>query len=402
MNSRERVRAVLEHRLPDRVPNGLGGCETAGMHVVAYDKLQKVLGCAPQPPRIDTFMTNAVFEEPLIHAMEGDIILLESTNMCTSRLRGDVDKQWKEQKLWGKSFRVPLAECFEEKEDGSVIWNYRGREHLCPKGGYYFDRVEATDLFAEVEVPDPDAFCPKDTIDESMLRHLEQQAKRLYEETELSLCLGESIRDLQHAPGGMMGSMMLMLEEPDVMKALLEKCVQAALRQLKLLEQAVGKYVDILSIAHDFGDNRGIMIGAPLWREIYKPYYKKLFEGWHSITDMKINLHSCGNISEIMGDLIECGVDIINPIQTSAANMEAGKLKEKFGDRVIFWGGAYDAQLIGKSWDYEQVYNHVFQNIKTLRKGGNYIFAGVHNLPADLPEHHIQAMMDAFGDAKTY
>ena len=87
MNARERVRAVLEHRIPDRVPNGLGGCETAGMHLVTYDRLQEILGCTPELPRLDTFMTNAVFEEPVIRAMDGDIILLDSPRMCQSQLK---------------------------------------------------------------------------------------------------------------------------------------------------------------------------------------------------------------------------------------------------------------------------------------------------------------------------
>lgn len=402
MNSRERVRAVLEHRVPDRVPNGLGGCETAGLHIVAYDRLQRVVGCTPQPPRLDTFMTNAVFEEPLIRAMEGDIILLASPNMCDAELRGDTAAQWRPQRLWGKSFRVPLPEVFKEREDGSLVWRRHGRELICPKGTFYFDSAKGTDMFADFDIPDPDTFHPKDTIDEKVLRHLEQQAKRLYEETDLSICLGESIRDLQYAPGGMVGSMMLMLEEPEVMKALLDKCADAALRQIALLEQAVGKYVDILSIAHDFGDNRGVTIGAPLWREIYKDAYKKLFDGWHRLTNMKVNLHSCGSIRDIMGDLIECGVDVLNPVQTSAARMEAAELKAEFGKELVFWGGAYDAQLIPRSADYDTVYRTVCQNIRILGKDGGFIFAGVHNLPADLPEHHLKAMLDALRDTRDY
>ena len=93
------MRRVLNHQIPDRVPNGLGGCETEGLHVIAYDKLQKMLGSLgveERPVRIDTFMTNAVFEEPVIRAMEGDIILLASPNMCKSELRGEVADQWKE------------------------------------------------------------------------------------------------------------------------------------------------------------------------------------------------------------------------------------------------------------------------------------------------------------------
>ena len=117
---------------------------------------------------------------------------------------------------------------------------------------------------------------------------------------------------------------------------------------------------------------------------------------------MKINLHSCGSISSIMDDLIECGVDVINPVQTAAANMEAASLKQRFGDRVIFYGGAYDAQLLPQSMTYEEVYNAVCNTVKVLGKGGNFIFAGVHNLPGDMPEHHIKAMIDAYFDTRAY
>ncbi|MBO4932459.1 MAG: hypothetical protein J6I42_09795, partial [Clostridia bacterium] len=245
-------------------------------------------------------------------------------------------------------------------------------------------------------------FHPRDTLPDEMLRHLEDAARDLYERTDLSICLGESITDLQVAPGGMIGSMVLMMEEPDVMRALLQKCVDAALKQIRLLDQAVGKYVDILSVAHDFGDNRCVTIGDELWRSIYKPYYKQFFQGWQSITDMKVNLHSCGSVASIMGDLIECGVQVFNPVQTSAANMSAASLKERFGKDVIFWGGAYDAQLIPQSATYDEVYAAVSANIRTLGAGGNYIFAGVHNLPATMPEHHLKAMIDAYLNTRAY
>ena len=346
-------------------------------------------------------MTNAVFDEPVIKAMDGDIILLASPNMCGSQLRGDVADQWKEQKLWGKTFSVSLREHFRENSDGSITWVSRG-DAVCPAGTFYFDYKGATDLLADFDVPDPDDYHPWDTISDEMLRHLEEQAKRLYEETDLSICLGESVTDLQIQPGGMIGAMILMVEEPDVMQAFLAKSMEASLKQIALLEQAVGKYVDILSIAHDFGDNRGVTIGTDLWRKIYKPYYKQYFQGWKSITDMKINLHSCGSIASIMGDLIECGVQVVNPIQTSAADMDAASLKARFGDDVIFWGGAYDAQLIARSDTYEEVYRKVFDNMKTLGAGGNYIFGGVHNLPGDLPEAHLKAMIDAYRDARDY
>ena len=88
MNSRERVHAVLNHQLPDRVPNGLGGCETAGLHVIAYDNLQELMGVEQKPARVDTFMMNAVFEEPVIRAMDGDLILLASL-ICVKVIYGE-------------------------------------------------------------------------------------------------------------------------------------------------------------------------------------------------------------------------------------------------------------------------------------------------------------------------
>lgn len=401
MTSRERVRAVLNHQMPDRVPNGMGACETAGLHVMAYDKLQNALGVERKPPRINTFMTNAVFEEPVIRAMDGDILQLASLKLCKSPLRGDVANRWKEQKLWGKTFSIPVEDRFREEPDGSVIWETYNNK-VCPKGHYYFSNRETSDLMADIEVPDPEDFCPPDSFPDETLRELENTAKQMYEQTDLSLCIGESITDLQVQPAGMVGTMILMMEEPEIMHAFLEKCEEAAFKQITLLDQAVGKYVDMLSIAHDFGDNRGVTIGADLWREIYKPHYKNLFQGWQKRTNMKINMHSCGSISEILPDLIECGLQVLNPVQTSAANMSVESLKEKFGKDVIFFGGAYDAQLVDLQATYEEVYNTVYRNIKVLAQGGNYIFTAVHNLPANIPEHHLKAMIDAYKDARAY
>jgi len=222
----------------------------------------------------------------------------------------------------------------------------------------------------------------------------------LYEETDLSICLGETVTDLQIQPGGMMKHLIMMKENPEIMREFLNKSVDSALSQLKQLNQAVGKYVDILSIAHDFGDNRDVLIGSDLWREIYKKPYYDLFQGWKKITDMKINLHSCGSIHSILGDLIDCGVDIINPVQTSAKNMSAQKIKVDFGDKIVFWGGAYDSQMFSIYKSYDEVYKKVSDNINILKQNGGFIFSGVHNLPPDIPTHHIRAMLDAWDGNK--
>jgi uroporphyrinogen decarboxylase len=195
--------------------------------------------------------------------------------------------------------------------------------------------------------------------------------------------------------------MVLMKENPDLMKAYLAKAVEASLKQIALLEEAVGKYTDILSIADDIGDNRGVTIGEELWRDMYRPFYKQLFQGWHERTGMKINLHSCGSIYSVLDDLIECGLDIYNPVQISGRNMGPEKLKAKAGNNLVFYGGDYDAQLM-KGRGYEEVYEHVKNNLCVFKQNGGHIFAGVHNLPPDMPEDHLRAFFKAWADYRNY
>ena len=399
MNSRQRVRAVLNREIPDRVPFGLGGAETTGLHLLAYSKLNEILGLDIMP-RLDTFMANAVFEKETIHKMQGDMILLASPHMCTSPLWGKgYEAQWKQQQLWGKTFRVPIADKFVKDENGALLWN---DWLICPEGSLYFDGPGTTDFYADIEVPDPSTFNPSHEIDEKTLRALEDTAKELYEETDLSISCGETITDLQVQPCGFIGTLILTKEEPEIMHEYLTKCTDAGIAQLKQLDQAIGKYTDMLLIAHDLGDNRAVTMGADPWREIYKPHYKRLLGEWKRISNMKVSMHSCGAISDVLPDLIECGVDVYNPVQTSAEGMSAASLKERFGKDIIFYGGAYDTQSILPDTSYDAVYDTVKDNIKTLMQGGGYIAAGVHNLPGDLPKEHLRAILDAFYAVREY
>jgi len=193
---------------------------------------------------------------------------------------------------------------------------------------------------------------------------------------------------------------MRLVAEPDACHEFLEKSVDAALAQLRQLHDAVGPYCDMLMIAHDIGDSIGVTIGPDLWREIYKPHYRRLFSGWHKITDMKISLHSCGAIFDVIGDLIECGLDVLNPVQISANGMEPERLKATFGTRIIFYGGAYDAIKHGQLDTEEEVYEAVRENIRILSRGGGYLFAGVHNLPGDISEAHLRAILGAWRDVR--
>jgi uroporphyrinogen decarboxylase len=394
------MRAFLNGEPVDRIPNGLGGFETAGLHNVAYHKLKNVLGVDDPGNRVGTFMNNAVFEPQVLEAMEGDVILLGS-RMCPARFWGpDAQTEWKPLHIWDIDLQV--ANDWEFRQDPDGTWWWGG--NMCPPGALYFDppsgqRVATS--FEHMENPSPDDFNPPHELPQELLQRLAQNAEWLHDNTDYCIACGEIISDLQHKPGGIQSWWMRMVSEPDACHQFLGKAVDAALSQLTQLHQAIGPYCDILGMADDMGDMRGITMGPDLWRQIYKPHYKRLFSQWHQLTHMKVNLHTCGAMSEVLGDLVECGVDIYNPVQTSANAMDPASLKERFGESLIFYGGVHDAVSLPATTAPDVVYDTVKANIRALSANGGYIFAGVHNLPGDLPESHLAAMLQAYRDCRS-
>jgi len=399
MTSRERIDRLLNREPVDRIPNGLGGCETAGLHNLAYKTLKDVLGVTDPWNRVCTFMNNAIFEPSVLEAMDGDIILL-GTKMCPSRFwTPRFASEWKTLDIWDTTIHVANDWNFHKDPDGAWWWDGTSK---CPPGEIYFDvpPVAGAEYFGGDETPSPDDFHPRHELPEELLKRLEEDAKWLHENTDYAIACGEYIFDLQIRPGGLTNWWMRMVTEPNAVHEFLGKSVDAAIANLKQLEQAIGKYCAFMGLADDIGGQNGITVGPDLWREIYKPHYKRLFTEWHRISNMKVNLHSCGSNFDIMDDLIECGVDLYNPVQVSAAKMAPATLKANWGDKIIFYGGVFDATLFPDTMAEDEVYRQVKKNIEALSKGGGYLFAGVHNLPGNLPEGHIRAMMQAYKDCR--
>jgi len=395
MTSRERVRAALCRQQTDRCPNGLGGCETAGLHILAYQKARKLLRLPERPVKVNTFMYNAVFERDALSAMHGDILLIESPNLSPSSIRKD--RGWRAERMFGTWVLLPDADELVIEADNCMYLARDGvRYAKCPAGGLYFDSIAQDPLFGEVPMPKPSQLSYRRLTNDEKLRELEETAKRYFEETSFSLCCGESICDLQLMPGGMLNWYDALLGDLGLAGEFLERATDAAIADLEVLSQALGDRCDMLPIAHDLGDRRGVTMGPELFRRAYLPHYRRLFAAWHERTGMRILMHSCGSIADILEDLIDCGLDVINPVQISCENMAPAELKARFGNRVIFYGGAYDAVKMSAAAGFEEVYHEVTNNIRILGKGGGFIFAGVHNLPGDIPDEHLEAMLQAY------
>lgn len=398
MTSRERVNKVLNHEIPDYLPNCWGGCETAGLHVLPYQELVAALGLPSRAPRVDTFMFNAVMDQDVLLKMQGDMLLIASPRMCARPLRAK--EGWIKHSLFGTEIELTDNYSLEHTPEMSYLLNNGVRFARCPIGGTYYDTIPEGDMFDFEDVPDPADYNPSHDIPDEKLRELENIAKTAYETTDFALSLGETITDLQLTPGGMLGWYEALLNDPEITDEYLSKTVDAALDQITLLDQAVGKYCSVMCIAHDLGDSRGVTMGAPLFRSRYKPHYKRLFHGWHERTKMKIDMHSCGAISEILPDLLECGVDVLNPVQLSADNMSPENIRSLVGDKMVLHGGAFDCIQTPPDTDPDVVYNQIKQNIAALAADGNYLFAGVHNTAATTPRSHIEAALRAYQDMR--
>jgi uroporphyrinogen decarboxylase len=237
---------------------------------------------------------------------------------------------------------------------------------------------------------------PFSRIDEEELRLLEGRARRLYEGTDKCLFgwFNGSIFETAQLLSGFDTFFLRLAAEPEFSRRLLERLAEAAIGDLKRYLRAVGPYIQVIGFGDDLGFQNGPQISPTLFRSTVKPLLKEIYRTAHSLSPAKVLLHSCGSVYELIEDFIEIGVDILNPVQTSAANMELQKLKERFGGRIVFWGGGADVQSVLPLGSPEEVRRDVRRRLEVMGEEGGFVFAPIHNLQADVPPENIVAMFE--------
>jgi uroporphyrinogen decarboxylase len=157
----------------------------------------------------------------------------------------------------------------------------------------------------------------------------------------------------------------------------------------------VGDYIDVISFGDDLGMQSGTQISPKMFKEFFKPRYEILWN-YHKkmYPNIKTNLHSCGSIYAFMEDLIDDGLDSVNPVQISAKNMEPQRLKSEFGGRISFWGGGCDTQQVLRIGSIDEIKDHVKRNLEILAPGGGFVFQQVHNVMADVRPEALMAMFE--------
>lgn len=409
MTSRERVITALKHKEPDILPWDLGGMRSTGIMGIAYINLRERLGLRIDYPRIyDVGQQLAWIDEDVRSLLGIDVIALDTEKVLADRYYG-----WRPYNLPnGAPALIPAYYRVEYHADGSRLL-YNDLHILAsrpiasppiakmPAKGFYFDSIRH-ELENAQSVEDIEKW-EMETYSERELNILREEAKRLYENTDYAIMgsFGGNIIEGGQTLMGWENFMSALLGNRKLVEALIEKLVDGYLRNLELYLSAVGDYIQIIQMGDDLGTQTGPQLSPKLYKELISPAHKKIYQFVHEKKpNIFVFLHSCGSVYEFIPFFIEEGVDILNPVQISAVNMEPEKLKREFGRDIVFWGGGCDTQRVLPFGTPQEVYEHTREMIRIFSPGGGFVFCQVHNIQANVPVENILAMFKAVQDAR--
>jgi uroporphyrinogen decarboxylase len=400
MNSRQRVLCAVNHRQPDRVPIDFGGTRQSGIAASAYHRLKQRLGIHTPTRVYDLYQMLAEVERPVLDRFGADVIGLTRPAVALG-VRNEDWKPWR--LLDGTPVEVPGGFRPEVQPNGDLLVRHADGRPMArmPRGGFYFDRVDKYPGAAHAE---------PETLQLPLLSteecdHLHAQAEAYYQNTDLAIvaAMGPPYELFFGLGTGDFPAWMIALAtEPDYVEALYERLTEAWLENLRRFAAAVGDRVQILQFNDDLGTQDGPFLSEAMFRRQIMPYYQRGLDWVHQNTDMKVLMHNDGAIFGLIPALIEMGVDILNPVQTTAKGMDPRRLKEEFGDRLVFWGGACDCQGTLAFGTPQQVAAEVAASLRVFAPGGGYVLAAVHNIQAGVPPENVLALFDAALSAGVY
>lgn len=421
LTSRERVALALDHKEPDRVPLDLGGSAVTGMHVSSVYKLRQALGLDPPgtPVKvIEPYQMLGEIKPDLMDALGVDVVPLESPRT----MFGFKKEGWKPWTLFdGTPVLVPEGFNTEPEPNGDILMYPEGDKSAppsgrMPKGGFYFDTIIRQPPIDEEKLNPEDNLEEFTPISDEDLAYFQREAERLYTETDKAIFAnfgGTAFGDIALVPAPWLKYpkgirdveewYISTVTRRDYVYRVFERQCEIALANLEKLYQVVGDRVSVLFVTGtDFGMQTGPFISRETYRELYMPFHKQVNDWVHQHTPWKTFIHTCGSVMALIPDFIEAGFDILNPVQTSAAEMDPRELKARFGDRIVFWGGGVDTQRTLPFGTPEEVREQVRERIRIFGRGGGFVFNTVHNVQARVPVENLLALYEAVREYGRY
>ncbi len=383
MNSRERLLIALDHREPDRIPFDLGSIQVSGIHEIAYQNLRQALGLPATATNLcDTIQQLATVEDDVVERLGIDVRGLYPLN----------SHNW-----------------YIDEKDVGEYWAYRdewGITHHCPKeGGYYYSIVEVPLPKFDLTEEEVEGHPWPDMGARWRVAGLREQAEG-FRAAGYAVVLKDAfagIFEFAQRVVGMENLLLMMGIDEKRACILFDKMLDLKLAYWRTALEDLGDLVDVVTYADDYGTQVSQLISPAMFRKQLKPRVRQVFELQAQFAPHAKRLfHSDGNVRPLIPDFIEMGVDILNPVQTTATGMDPTDLKRDFGQDLVFWGGGVDTQGILPSGTPQEVKDDVKRNIDALAAGGGYVFNTVHNIQADVPPKNILAMWEALQEYGVY
>lgn len=368
MMHRERVLSALNHQLPDRVPIDFGSHPNASIHILAYEKLKKYLGVTSQTRTMHRWMQVAEIDEDVLKLLDIDLRRLALGTSDTSRERDLDEISYVDQ--WG-------------------LVRYK------PKGTYYYE-LQKSPLAGEITQFEIIAYPWPDPHDPGITRGLRERADQLRQNTDyaINLTLPSPFIHTTQFLRGFQDWYLDCASDPQLLTFLFDLVldINIAITQDALRE--VGDLIDIVTIADDIGGQDRLIVSPTVYRRLIKPRHERYIDAIRNLTNAKLLFHTCGSIYDVIEDLIEIGIDALNPVQVSATKMDTYQLKTKVGNRLAFWGGI-DTHHILPNGSLTDVRAEVRHRIDDLGKNGGYVLSAVHNIQPEVPPENICSMFQA-------
>jgi uroporphyrinogen decarboxylase len=404
MTPRERVLSALNHQQPDKTPIDFSGHRSSGIAAIAYPKLRKTLGLEPRPIRVyDPVQQLAVVDGDVLDRFGVDTIEL-------GRGFAQEEQDWSDWTLPdGTPCKMPAWALPERQEGQWVLRSGSGRVLAkMPDGAIYFEQcywpfLDEDDFERLPEALAENMWCGVASPPGPLVggpdgtRALTEGAKRLRSRTDRAIIglFGGNLLETGQWLYRMDRFLMRLAGESRRTHEFLDRLVEIHLGNLERYLGAVGPYIDVIAFGDDLGMQNGPQMSRAMYQEFFKPRHAKMWRRAKELAEVKVMLHCCGGVRPLLPDLIEAGLDAINPVQISCAGMEAAGLKKDFGDRIAFWGGGCDTRFVLSHGTPDAVRRHVREQVSVLSPGGGFVFQQVHNILADVPPENIIAMFDA-------
>lgn len=413
MNSREKLIATLHHQDPGKIAFDLGSTKATGINASLLYKLRLLYG-RDEPVKIyDTYQMLGLMDEQDAKLFGIDVVPIWS-DMTVFGYRND---KWKP---WTTPDGIPALvgeDCGMTQDSKYIYMHPQGDLSARPSGrlplpnGHYFDYLTRQEEFDEDDLDGLADY--KDqldmmTIDDRTLEFYRQQAEYYYQNTDLGVVLNAEYGNLgsttmlngayvKRTPGIRDFSEFLIAHytSPEYIDEIYEAWTRLCIRNLELLWQAVGTRAQAVFLCGtDFGTQKSEVMSKKMFEDRYVPFFARI-NGWvHAHTPWKTLYHSCGSLVNIMDDMIGCGIDCLNPVQTSAHGMDPAFLKETFGDRITFWGGGVESQTTLNNGTPDDVERAMRKNIEIFSKNGGFVFSIVHNVQANVRMDNLRRILD--------